>query len=191
MSGDTMPSSTARKLQSGNFFLIGMMGCGKTTIGKLLAKRRGKRFIDSDEIIQQRTGVSITHIFDIEGEAGFRQRESGVIQELSGSNNIVLATGGGAILNEQNRAALRENGIVIYLKSSVHDLWLRTRNDRSRPLLQTANPREKLAVLHEQRDPLYAQAADVTVLTGKQGASILMEQLERRVDEFLHGRGDE
>src|SRR5208283_2230178 len=113
-------------------------GAGKTTIGKLLSQHLGKKFIDSDEEIQQRTGVTIPHIFDVEGEAGFRQREASVIKDLVCRDNIVLATGGGAVLCEQSRDALRGNGIVVYLKSTVHDLWQRTRHDRNRPLLQTA-----------------------------------------------------
>ena len=134
---------------SGNIFLIGMMGAGKTTVGKLLAKQLGKKFIDSDEEIQKRTGVTIPHIFDVEGEAGFRQREVAVIHDLVQLNNIVLATGGGAILSEANRSALHNNGIVVYLKSTVHDLWIRTRNDRNRPLLQTSNPQATLKILYE------------------------------------------
>jgi len=125
----------SRKLQSGNLILVGMMGSGKTTIGRALARHLGKTFVDSDEEIQKRTGVTIPHIFDIEGEAGFRQRESAVICDLAGRDNMVLATGGGAVLTERNRAALQQNGIVIYLKAGVHDLWQRTRHDRNRPLL--------------------------------------------------------
>ena len=124
-----------------------MMGAGKTTVGKLLAKQLGKTFIDSDEEIQRRTGVTIPHIFDVEGEAGFRVRESGVIQELLKQDDIVLATGGGAILSAQNRPLMKQNGVVVYLKSSVHDLWQRTRHDHNRPLLQTSNPRAKLQEL--------------------------------------------
>ncbi len=179
------PPARAEKTGSGNIFLIGMMGAGKTTVGKLLAKRQGKTFIDSDEVIQQRTGVSISHIFDVEGEAGFRQRESGIIQELVHGHNIILATGGGAILKQQNREALRGHGVVVYLKSTVNDLWLRTRHDRSRPLLQTANPKEKLKELYEQRDPLYLETADLVIPTGKQSVQSLVEQLEHRIDQLL------
>ena len=176
--------TTLAKRQSGNIFLIGMMGAGKTTVGKLLAQQLGKNFIDSDEEIQQRTGVTIPHIFDVEGEAGFRQREVNIIQELVKLDNIVLATGGGAVLNGQNRDALRCNGIVVYLKSAVHDLWLRTRHDRNRPLLQAADPRAKLKELYEQRDPLYTQVADLIIPTGKQNVHSLVLQLQQELNQF-------
>jgi shikimate kinase len=169
------------KRPSGNIFLVGMMGAGKTTVGKLLAQHARRTFVDSDEEIQQRTGVTISHIFDVEGEAGFRQREANVIQELVQRNNIVLATGGGAVLSEQNREALRRNGIVVYLKSSAHDLWQRTRHDRGRPLLQNADPRAKIKELYEKRDPLYTQVADLIVQTGKQSVHALVSQLEREL----------
>lgn len=164
--------------------MIGMMGCGKTTIGKALARQQSKHFMDSDEVIQQRTGVSISHIFDIEGESGFRQREANVIHELVSGNNIVLATGGGAVLNEQSRAALRNNGIVVYLKSTVHDLWLRTRHDRARPLLQTEDPKERIRRLLELREPLYMETADIVIPTGKQSVHHLVEHLEQKLKKF-------
>lgn len=172
---------TQLKRPSGNIFLVGMMGAGKTTVGRLLAQQLGKTFIDSDEEIQQRTGVTIPHIFDIEGEAGFRQREAGVIQDLVKLDNMVIATGGGAVLNEQSRDALRHNGVVVYLKSSVSDLWQRTRHDRNRPLLQTADPRAKLKELYAQRDPLYMQVADLVMPTGKQSVHSLILELQREL----------
>lgn len=178
-----------RKFQSGNLILVGMMGSGKTTIGRTLAKYLGKVFVDSDEEIQQRTGVTIPHIFDVEGEAGFRQRESAAIRELMVRDNMVLATGGGAIIAEQNRDMLRQSGIVIYLKANVHDLWQRTRHDRNRPLLQTGDPRAKLAELFEQRDPLYQQAADIVVQSGKQSAQALMLHLVDEIDAFRKNNG--
>jgi shikimate kinase len=176
--------SNNRKFQSGNIILVGMMGAGKTTVGKLLAQHFGKTFVDSDEEIQQRTGVTIPHIFDVEGEAGFRQREAGVIQDLVKRDNLVLATGGGAVLSEQSRAALRENGIVVYLNSTVADLWQRTRHDRNRPLLQTADPRAKLKELYEFRDPLYTQVADLIMPTGKQSVHSLVLQLQRELENL-------
>lgn len=172
------------KRLSGNIFLVGMMGAGKTTVGKLLAQALGKIFIDSDEEIQQRTGVTIPHIFDVEGEAGFRQREASVIHDLVLLDNIVLATGGGTVLNEQNRIALCCNGIVVYLKSTVHDLWQRTRHDRNRPLLQTADPYTKLKSMYEQRDPLYAQVANLVMPTGKQSAQNLVLHLQEELNRF-------
>lgn len=178
-------TTTPTKRPSGNVFLVGMMGAGKTTVGKLLAQQLGKTFVDSDDEIQQRTGVTIPHIFDIEGEAGFRQREAGVIQNLVKRDNLVLATGGGVVLSEESRRALRDNGIVVYLKSSVADLWQRTRHDRNRPLLQTADPRARLKELHELRDPLYTEVADLIVLTGKQNVHGLVQQLQQELT-LLH-----
>ncbi len=179
-----MGATTQDKRKSGNIILVGMMGAGKTTVGKLLAKEFGKTFIDSDEEIQRRTGVTIPHIFDVEGEAGFRVRESGVIQELLKQDNIVLATGGGAILSAQNRPMMKQNGVVVYLKSSVYDLWQRTRHDHNRPLLQTDNPRAKLQELHDLRDPLYTETADIIVHTGKQSVQILLTRLQQKLKEM-------
>ena len=172
------------KRLSGNIFLVGMMGAGKTTVGKLLAQQLGKIFVDSDEEIQQRTGVTIPHIFDVEGEAGFRQREASVIQDLVLLDNIVLATGGGTVLDEKSRVALCCNGIVVYLRSTIHDLWQRTRHDRNRPLLQTADPHAKLKKMYEQRDPLYAQVANLVMPTGKQSAQSLVLHLQQELNRF-------
>ena len=174
----------SRKLQSGSLILVGMMGSGKTTMGRALAKHLGKAFVDSDEEIQKRTGVTIPHIFDIEGEDGFRQREGTAIRDLVERDNMVLATGGGVVLAEQNRAMLQQNGIVIYLKASVHDLWQRTRHDRNRPLLQTADPHAKLTELFQQRDPLYLQVADIVIQSGKQSAHALMLHLVDEIEAF-------
>ena len=160
------------------------MGSGKTTVGKILAKQLGKSFVDSDEEIKKRTGVSIPHIFDIEGETGFRQREAHVIQELVRHPNIVLATGGGAVLNEQVREALADNGIVVYLKSTVHDLWQRTRHDRNRPLLQTSDPYGRLKELYRQRDPLYTAVADMIEPTGKQSPQTLVMHLAAELNRL-------
>jgi len=172
------------KRPSGNIILVGMMGAGKTTVGKLLAKQLSKTFVDCDEEIQRRTGVTITHIFDFEGEAGFRKRETAVIQDLVLRNNLIMATGGGAVLSGTNRAELSHNGIVIYLKSTVHDLWHRTRHDRNRPLLQTADPHAQLKELYKQRDPLYTELADLIVHSGKQSAQNLVLKLQQELDLF-------
>ena len=174
----------SRKLQSGNLILVGMMGSGKTTMGRALAMHLGKTFVDSDEEIIKRTGVTIPHIFDIEGEARFRQRETAAMRDLVGRDNMVLATGGGAVLEEQNRAMLQQNGIVIYLKTNVHDLWQRTRHDRNRPLLQTDDPHAKLTELLHQRDPLYRQVSDIIVQSGKQSAYVLMLHLVDEIEAF-------
>jgi shikimate kinase len=165
-----------------------MMGAGKTTVGRCLARQLGRTFIDSDDEIQKRTGVTIPHIFEVEGEAGFRKRESLVIRDLMLRDNIVLATGGGAVLAAENRAAMREGGSVVYLKGSVHDLWQRTRHDRNRPLLQTADPRARLQELLIQRDPLYVEVADLIVHTGRQGVQTLVSDLIKKLGLApLHG----
>lgn len=177
-------STQDRKLDSGNVILVGMMGSGKTTMGRALAKHLDKQFVDSDEEIQHRTGVTIPHIFDVEGESGFRARESSVIADLVKRKNMILATGGGAVLMEQNRAVMRQNGIVIYLKASVHDLWQRTRHDRNRPLLQTDDPHAKLTELFQQRDTLYQQVADIVIQSGKLSVHTLMLQVVDNIDEF-------
>jgi 3-dehydroquinate synthase len=177
----TTANQSPEKRASGNIVLVGMMGAGKTTVGRMLAKQLGKTFIDSDEEIQKRTGVKVSHIFDVEGEEGFRQRESCVLQDLVKLDNIVLATGGGAVLKPDNREVLQKNGVVIYLKSGVHDLWQRTRHDHNRPLLQTANPRARLQELFEQRDPIYTAVADHIIHTGKQSVQILIARLIKKI----------
>jgi shikimate kinase len=177
-------SNINRKMQSGNLILVGMMGSGKTTMGRALARHLGKSFVDSDEEIIKRTGVTVPHIFDIEGESGFRLRETAIIQELVGRENTVLATGGGAVLTGQNRTMLQQNGIVIYIKASVHDLWQRTKHDRNRPLLQTGDPHAKLNELFQKRDPLYQQVSDIVVQSGRQSVHALMQQLAGKIEEF-------
>jgi shikimate kinase len=171
-----------RKFQSGNLILVGMMGSGKTTMGRSLARHLCKSFVDSDEEIVKRTGVTIPHVFDVEGEVGFRVRETAAIADILQHDNIVLATGGGAVLAEQNRVLLQHNGIVIYLKASVHDLRQRTRHDRNRPLLQTADPYAKLTELHHLRDPIYQEIADIAVLSGKRSVHALMLHLVEEIN---------
>lgn len=161
-----------------NIFLVGLMGSGKSTVGRHLARRLRRRFIDSDHEIEARTGVGIPLIFEIEGEAGFRAREQAMIEELTTLAGVVLATGGGAVLAAENRSALRARGIVVYLRAAVDDLFARTRHDRNRPLLQTPDPRAKLAELFGQRDPLYQEVADVTVESGAQNVHGLVRRLE-------------
>lgn len=161
----------------GNIFLVGMMGAGKTSVGRVLAKRLNKVFYDSDHVIEQRTGVKIPVIFEIEGEPGFRHRESVVIDELTALDEVVLATGGGAVLARENRERLRTRGTVVYLRASVKDLLNRTRHDKNRPLLQTADPRARLNELFEIRDPLYREIAHVTIDTGSQSLTTLMNRL--------------
>lgn len=171
-------------MSTDNLFLVGLMGAGKTTVGKLLAKHLGKRFIDADHEIESRTGVKIPVIFELEGEDGFRAREEGVIDELTQRSGIVLATGGGAILREPNRRALHERGIVIYLRATVDDLWRRTRNDKNRPLLQTDNPRARLQELLTKRDPLYRETAHLVIDTGEQNVQKLVRHLEQQLAQL-------
>lgn len=166
---------------SGNIFLIGMMGAGKTTVGRLLAHFLGKTFYDSDREIQKRTGVGIPLIFEIEGEAGFRKRETEMLAELAQMENIVLATGGGSVLNTENCRILKQRGTVIYLRAAVEDLWRRTRQDQNRPLLRTADPRKKLTELYVQRDPLYRDAAHIVVESGKRSARHLAQLLAQQL----------
>lgn len=171
---------------TGNIFLVGLMGAGKTTVGKVLAKHLGKTFCDSDQEIESRTGVKIPLIFELEGEAGFRKRESAMIEELTRLKDVVLATGGGAVLCKQNRDNLRRYGTVVYLRASVEDLWQRTRNDRNRPLLQTEDPRARLEELFAQRDPLYREIADIIVDTGGQSVSAIAHTLEKLLEKHAN-----
>lgn len=162
---------------SQNIFLVGLMGAGKTTIGRLLARRLKRTFVDTDHEIEDRCGVRIPLIFDIEGESGFRAREAAVIDEMTGRAGIVLATGGGAVLDPANRRHLAARGTVIYLHSPPSSLWERTRRDKNRPLLSTADPKRRLEELYCQRDPLYREVSDLIVDTGRQSASTLVKRL--------------
>ena len=159
------------------------MGAGKTTVGRQLAAELGKTFHDTDQEIERRTGVKIALIFEIEGEAGFRAREAQVVDQLTQLSNVVLATGGGAVLDAENRAHLARRGVVVYLHGQPKDLWNRTRHDKSRPLLQDTDPLEKLQSLYRQRDPLYREIADIVVDTGRQSARTLLVQLLPQVRE--------
>jgi len=162
-----------------NIYFIGLMGAGKTTIGRLLAKQMGREFYDSDHEIERKTGVKIPLIFELEGESGFRKRETTAIDELSQLDNVIVATGGGAVLLEENRHYLKNTGKVIYLRAKVNDLYLRTRNDKSRPLLQGANPKQMLEQLYVARDPIYSAMADYIVDTGAQSANEITSCIEQ------------
>jgi shikimate kinase len=167
----------------GSIFLVGMMGAGKTTVGRLLARRLKLRFVDSDREIESRCGVKIPVIFEIEGEAGFRAREAQVIAELAALDGVVLATGGGVVIAEANRRLLAARGTVIYLCARPEDLYERVRHDRNRPLLATADPLARLRQLYAERDPLYRSIADVVVDTGKQGVAALARDLLGKLGE--------
>lgn len=164
-------------------FLVGLMGAGKTSVGKMLARRLQKEFLDADAEVERATGVKIPVIFEIEGERGFRAREEKMIARLTERPGIVLATGGGAVISEDNRKLLRSRGRVIYLRAAPEDLWRRTRRDRNRPLLQTADPLARLRELHQQRDPLYSEVAELIVDTGSQSVSTLTSHIQQLLDQ--------
>lgn len=161
------------------------MGAGKTTVGRRLAQARHMRFVDSDHEIERRCGVDIPYIFEKEGEAGFRRREALVIAALTDDANIVLATGGGAILDPQNRQQLAGRGIVVYLHASVDQQLARTQRSEARPLLQQAGDRrEVLDALFRIRDPLYREIADLVVSTDSRSAKCVVKDIE----DFVDGR---
>ena len=166
-----------------NIYLVGLMGAGKTTVGRQLAKRLGFAFADSDHEIETRTGVKIPVIFDLEGEVGFRQREAQIIAELCAQQHLVLATGGGAVLNPDTRRRLNDTGWVIYLNVPPAMLYERTRFDRNRPLLQVANPLEKLNTLHAERDPLYREVAHTIVDGSQMMAAAIVQHLFREYQQ--------
>jgi 3-dehydroquinate synthase len=160
-----------------NIFLVGLMGAGKTTVGRALAKRLGMRFVDSDHEIEARTGATIPLIFEIEGEASFRRREAEVIRDLTAQRGIVLATGGGAVIDPENRQFLKTRGTVIYLRASVSNILHRTMHDRNRPLLQTPDPRRKIEELTQQREPYYREIADIVIDTGRPNVLAMVQSI--------------
>jgi len=175
----------------GNVILVGPMGAGKTTIGRHLATLLHKRFVDVDHEIEKRTGVTIPVIFEIEGEAGFRRRECAAIEELTQSRDMVLATGGGAVLQEENRKLLKERGTVVYLQADIETLVERTRRDRNRPLLQTEDPRGKIEELLRQREPIYREVADVVVDTGQRAPTSVARDIATRLKALSNDENPE
>ncbi len=169
-------------------FLVGPMGAGKTTIGRQLAKALRLEFVDSDHEIEARTGATIPLIFDVEGEAGFRQRESTVIDDLTRRRNMVVATGGGAVLREENRACLSQRGIVVYLCAPADYLYMRTARDKNRPLLQTDDPMARIVELLEMRDPLYRDVADIVYDTSRDGVRIIVRNLVGLIRRVERGK---
>ena len=167
-----------------NIFLIGPMGAGKSTVGRQLAKALNKEFVDCDREIEERTGVTIAIIFEVEGEEGFRKRERAMIEQLTERDGIVLATGGGVVLDEENRSRLRARGFAIYLNAPVDLLVERTARDRQRPLLQTDDPKAKLVALANEREPLYRQVADMVVKTDRRTARHVVKEIMRRISQL-------
>jgi len=172
-------------MKAQNIILIGPMGSGKSTIGNLLAKKLGRDFQDSDHFIESSTGVDISRIFDIEGEIGFRDRESNALKELLGQNNQVVATGGGSVLRKENQALLRSRGYIIFMDTTVNQQMQRLRRDKKRPLLQTENPRERLQALFESRRPIYLDLADLAVKTDRKQARRLASEIITQLPEHL------
>jgi len=167
-----------------NIFLVGPMGAGKTTIGKVLADQLKLEFVDSDQEIEVSTGADIPWIFDVEGEAGFRQRESKMIAELTNRKGMVLATGGGSVLALANRKCLRSRGFVVYLRASLSQQLERTSRDKNRPLLQTSDPAARIAELMKIRDPLYREVADIVVDTNRRSPRMVGQEIIRRLEDF-------
>lgn len=163
--------------------LIGMPGSGKSTIGRALSKVLDRPFLDLDHEIEERCGVKIPVIFEIEGEPGFRKRESQVLEEITLERGMVLATGGGAILAPQNRQWIAERGIVVYLRASVEELYRRTSRDRSRPLLASDNPRARLKELLTKRAPIYEDLADIVIDTGLASVTAVVQQLVSKLEQ--------
>jgi len=168
-----------------NIILVGLMGAGKSTIGRLLAKQLKMDFYDSDRIIEERTGVDISTIFEIEGEQGFRDREEDVIAELCEMDGIILATGGGCVLRKINRKNMQQGGHVIYLRTNADLLYSRIRHDRSRPLMQTKSPINTLRKLLDDREPFYLEVADTVVMTGKQKINVIVKKVTHILQEKL------
>ena len=168
-----------------NIILVGPMGSGKSTIGSIIAKRLHRDFEDSDHFIENRTGVDIARIFDIEGEQGFRDRESNALKEILSHNNQVVATGGGAIMREENQKLLSQTGFIIFLDTTVNQQMQRLRRDKKRPLLQTENPRERLENLLAQRRPIYLELADLIVPTDKRVARKLAADIIKQLPDNL------
>ena len=174
--------------QSNNIFLIGPMASGKTTIGRKLAKRTSKKFYDSDKEITKSTGAKISLIFEIEGDIGFRKRETKIISKLVLLKNIVLSTGGGTILIEENRNMLVENGIIVYLKSSAREIFNRTSEDKSRPLLQGNNRLSKIKEILNEREPIYKSLANEIIDTDNFVAEEIIREILKRIKKYENNK---
>lgn len=167
-----------------NVYLIGPMGSGKTTIGQRLASKLGLEFLDCDRELERQTGASVSLIFDVEGEKGFRKREAAMLKKLSARDGVLIATGGGVVTTEANRKLLRESGLVVYLQTSVDQQLRRLRRDKSRPLLQTDDRREKLTRLAEERNPLYEELADIVFPARNQAVNAVAARLHDVIESY-------
>ena len=167
-----------------NVYLIGLMGAGKTTVGRRLARLLKFDFIDTDQLLEEKTGVTIGHIFEIEGEEGFRERESRLLAEISDNVSTVISTGGGMILREDNRKLMRKSGQVVYLKAGLEVLWKRLKDCQNRPLLSTENPRQTITDLLNERDPLYQNEADLVIQVNSDSA----QKTAMKIFDQLHSR---
>ena len=162
-------------------FLIGPMGAGKSTIGRHLADLLQKEFLDADHEVERRTGASVALIFEIEGEAGFRRREAAVLEELTQRDNVVLATGGGAVLADANRQALKSRGIVVYLQAPIDTLVARTHRDRNRPLLREGERRARFEEIMRVREPLYRATADIVAVTDHRAPAVVAQEIASKI----------
>lgn len=171
-------------MRHSNVFLIGPMGAGKSTIGRLLSAEIGLIFKDSDREIEHRTGADIPWIFDVEGERGFRLRETAAIDELTQEENLLLATGGGAVMREENRRFLKGRGIVVYLKTSIEQQLERTSKDKGRPLLQNDNPRAILEKLFAEREPVYLEVADIVINTNERNPKSVVQEIVSSIESL-------
>ncbi len=169
--------------QKGNIILIGPMGSGKTSTGRMLAKEMGYAFADTDEEVTKRTGVSIAYIFDVEGEEGFRKRECLALKECLNDNNTILSTGGGIVLSKENRDLLQDRGTVVYLQTSIRSQVKRTASTNNRPLLQNNDPEETLEKLMLTRAPLYEEIADITIMTDNKSLQEMSKEIQRAINE--------
>ena len=169
--------------QKGNIILIGPMGSGKTSTGKMLAKEMGYAFADTDEEVTKRTGVSIAYIFDVEGEEGFRKRECLALKKCLNDNNMILSTGGGIVLSKENRDLLQDRGTVVYLQTSIRTQVKRTASTNNRPLLQNKDPEETLKKLMLTRAPLYEEIADITITTDNKSLQEMSKEIQRAINE--------
>lgn len=173
-------------MSKNNIILIGPMGSGKSTIGNLLSKKLHREFVDSDHYIEHKTGVDIPRIFDVEGEDGFRQRETEALKDLSGLDDMVIATGGGSVIREENQHILTNTGFIIFLDTSIYQQMSRLKKDKKRPLLQTADPRARLIELLEQRKPIYQSLADYIVKTDHKYAKSILNEIIKHLPSSIH-----